>query len=424
MKETLKKSAAMTMLALVTILIWNTMVFLATSEGWMKSPIVNSDSPVAFKAVVERKVLETHTGNFVMVLIENGKPVERFFKSTGKAVDGSSVFQVASLGKWITSWGVMVLVEDGAIDLDSPISKYLTRWQLPTSDFNHSGVTVRRLLSHTAGLGDGLGYDGFSSAEDLQSIEDSLARALDASPGNSGEVKVDAVPGSEWKYSGGGYTILQLLIEEVSQQSFSTFMSERVFAPLDMQRSTFNYEEALALGLTENFNLKGELEPFRWYTALAATSLFTTADDLTAFISAQAKPGSQSVLSDKTLEIMKTPHASQMGADIWGLGPMLYAANNANEYIIGHDGNNGPAINTVARLDSSTGDGIVILSTGSDLLATQLAGEWVFWKTRNIDNLMFVMMFEKMLRWMAIGSVIIVISIIAFAWRRRKIINP
>ena len=197
-------------------------------------------------------------------------------------------------------------------------------------------------------------------------------------------------------------------------------MSERVFNPLGMEHSTFNHEEAIAFGLAQNFDLNGNTEPFRWYTALAATSLFTTADDLALFIKAQAKSGAQSVLSEQSLALMRTPHASQMGADIWGLGAMLYAPNNEGGYIIGHDGNNGPAINTVARFDPATGDGIVILSTGSEMLATELAGEWVFWKTGNIDSLMFLMSFEGMLFWIGVGSLIIVILAIAFGWRRSK----
>ena len=99
---------------------------------------------------------------------------------------------------------------------------------------------------------------------------------------------------------------------------------------------------------------------------------------------------------------------------------MLYASNNAGGHIIGHDGNNGPAINTVARFNPATGDGIVILSTGSETLATELAGEWVFWKTGNIDSLLFLMMFETMLAWMAIGSLIILVVGGALIWRTRQ----
>lgn len=405
---------------LTAIVAWNIFVFFATSEGWLKSPVVKSDSSKEFAVAVEETVAAEHTGNFGMILIEGGEVAERYFMSAAEPVDGASVYQVASLGKWITAWGVMVMVEEGAIDLDTPVSEYLTRWQLPESEFDPSGVTVRRLLSHTAGLTDGLGYDGFERPEEVQSLEASLTRALDASPGNSGVVELGAEPGSEWNYSGGGYTILQLLIEEVSGQSFPEFMSERVFAPLGMKRTTFNHEEAIGLGLAQNFDLNGDTEPFRWYTALAATSLFTSAEDLALFIKAQTTPGVQSVLSDQSLALIRTSHASQMGTDIWGLGAMLYAPNNGGGYIIGHDGSNGPAINTVARIDPATGDGIVILSTGSEMLATEMAGEWVFWKTGNIDSLMFLMAFEGMLMWMALGSLGIVVFAVAFGWRSRK----
>ena len=152
----------LSLVTLSAVVALNMSVFFATSEGWMKSPIVKSDSSRAFVAAVEETVATQHVGNFGIVLLEKGEVAERYFMSTGGAVDGSSVYQVASLGKWITAWGVMVLVEEGAIDLDTPISDYLTRWQLPESAFDHSGVTVRRLLSHTAGLTDGLGYDGFA----------------------------------------------------------------------------------------------------------------------------------------------------------------------------------------------------------------------------------------------------------------------
>ncbi|MEM6747058.1 MAG: serine hydrolase domain-containing protein [Pseudomonadota bacterium] len=408
------------LIAFIAVIAWNGLVFLGVSEGWGKSPIVNSNKTADFMGAFSQAVEADTVGNLSMVLIKDGEIAGRFNTSIGNAVDGSSVYQVASLGKWITAWGVMVLVEEGLVDLDTPVSEYLTRWRLPDSEFDSSGVTIRRLLSHTSGLGDGLGYDGFKNPNERQSLEDSLKQALDASPGKSGVVELSAEPGSQWSYSGGGYTVLQMLIEDVSGQSFADFMSTRVFNPLGMNRTTFSHSEALQLGLAENYDLNGETEPFRWYTALAATSLFTSADDLALFIQAQTETGRQPVLSEHTLKLMRTPHASQMGADIWGLGPMLYAPNNGDGHIIGHDGNNGPAINTVARFDPATRDGIVILSTGSNTLATRLAGEWVFWKTGNIDSLMFLMSFNSLLLWMGVGSTAIILLAIVAGLRSRQ----
>ena len=115
------------------------------------------------------------------------------------------------------------------------------------------------------------------------------------------------------------------------------------------------------------------------------------------------EPGGRGVLKPDTLKLMRQPHASQMAADIWGLGTILYAPNGAGDFIIGHDGKRRPAINTTVRLNPSTGDGIVVLQSGNQLLATTVAGEWVFWKTGTIDFLMFTLVARQMITIIFIG---------------------
>jgi hypothetical protein len=97
---------------------------------------------------------------------------------------------------------------------------------------------------------------------------------------------------------------------------------------------------------------------------------------------------------------------------------MLFAPNNRGGFIIGHDGNNEPAINTAARLDPDTGDGIIVLETGNNLLATQIASEWVFWRTGSIDFLMFMFELGDMLTILAAGSVVIILAGLIAGWRR------
>ena len=155
-------------------------------------------------------------------------------------------------------------------------------------------------------------------------------------------------------------------------------------------------------------------------TALAATSLFTTADDLARFLAAQGLHGGQPVLSHDALDLIATSHASQLGADIWGLGAMLYAPTASGGFVIGHDGQNDPATNTAARIDPATGDGIVILSTGHGSLATELAGEWVFWKTGNVDNLDFAAGMEAALTWFGVGLGLILLTAILLGLRLRR----
>ncbi len=360
-------------------------------SGWSRRPVAPHDDTAAFVEVVTNRLRTEATGNAVFVLLENGRVAGEFATSIGAPVDYDTRFQVASLSKWVTAFGVMTLVDAGALDLDTPVSAYLSRWSLPPSAFDNDGVTIRRLLSHTAGLGDQLGYAGFAPGEDLQTLEESLTRARDASPDRTGVVSVVAEPGGGFEYSGGGYTLLQLLIEEASGKDFNTYMREAVFAPLGMTNSTFILDDD-AQNVADFYDSDGGVATHYRFTALAAASLYTTANDMVRFIQAQL-PGSdgetpgRGLVSAPTLASMRAPHASELGAPIWGLGVMLYAATEGGDYTIGHDGSNEPAINTTARFNPDTGDGVVVLETGDTLLASAIGGDWVYWNTRKVDFL-------------------------------------
>ena len=292
---------------LTVAVLWCGLVFLGFSEGWGRAPIASSPEPEAFISAARPQIADTDPGNLAMVLIEDGAVAADDYTSADAPVGPHTLFQVASLSKWVTAWGVMTLVDEGRLDLDAPVATYLTRWRLPDGPFDEDAVTVRRLLSHTAGLGDGLGYAGFASADEVQSLEESLTQARDASPGADGAVRVVAEPGSGWDYSGGGYTLLQLIVEEVSGQPFGDYMQTEVFQPLGMDDTTFDFDEASRRDLAQSFTLDGVAEPLRRYTALGAASLFTSAGDMARFVAAQA-PGAQdpdAVLSAETRAAMR-----------------------------------------------------------------------------------------------------------------------
>lgn len=400
--------------------VWTGVLIAGTLDGWWRRPLAAAGDRAAFMDAAIDTIDGSRRGNVAFVLIEDGTVVGEHFASVGRPVDRDTLFQVASLSKWITAWGVMTLVEAGRIDLDAPVSSYLTRWTLPPSPFDNRGVTVRRLLSHTAGLTDGLGYGGFAPGQDVQPIVESLTRAVDASPGADGAVRVGIEPGSAFEYSGGGYTLLQLVVEEVSGQPFEVYMKRVVFAPLGMTRSTYRVDDTTP-NVAAFYDTEGRSAVHYRFTSLAATSLYTSAADLTLFLQAHVRgPGGEQVgrgvLSPATLDAMRRPHASQLGADIWGLGTMLYAPNNAGDFVIGHDGNNEPAINTAARVDPDTGNGIVVLETGNTLLATTVAGEWLFWRTGNVDFLMLTIGARAMLQTLATGWAAILLAGGCVAW--------
>lgn len=416
------------LIALSTVLAlaaWAALVLFGTLGGWGRETLAPRGDTRAFMSAVTQEIDSDSRGNAALALIENGRLHGEHFSSIGRPVDHDTLFQVASLSKWITAWGVMTLVESGRLDLDAPASRYLTRWALPPSEFDNEGVTLRRLLSHTAGLTDGLGYAGFAPGAEVQTLEQSLTRASDASPGADGAVRAGAAPGGAWNYSGGGYTLLQLIIEEASGEPFNAYMQRAVFAPLGMSRSTFELPEGGGANVAEFFDVDGSRATHYLFTATAAASLYTSTADLTRFIQAHlagpnGEPPGRGVLRPESLVEMRRPHAFQFGAEIWGLGVVLYAPNNAGDFIIGHDGSNAPAINTTARFDPESGDGIIVLESGNARLATDLAGDWVFWRTGNVDLFDVIKGVPRALVILAVGGLMIFVAGVFAAWRFRR----
>jgi len=396
-----------------------------TSEGWWRRPLAPSGDTAAFAAAADRMIESDSRGNVGFVLIENGRTRHERFASIGKPVDRNTLFQVASLNKWITALGVMTLVNAGRVDLDAPDDTYLKRWHLPASAFDNREVTVRRLLSHTASLTDGLGYGGFRPDQPVQPPVESLTRAADASPGADGAVLVGLQPGSQWLYSGGGYALLQLMIEDVTGEPFEAYMQRAVLAPLAMNNSTFETPAPGMARVAEFYDADGKPATHYRFSAASASSLYTSVADLTHLIQAH-RPGpagaviGRGVLRPATLAEMRKPNGYQYGVEIWGLGVLLYAPNNAGEFIVGHDGNNDPAINTSARFDPATGDGIVVLETGSPLLETRLAGDWVFWSTGQVDSLTVAREARKSLTVLFAGWAVIVVLGLIVGWRLRR----
>jgi CubicO group peptidase (beta-lactamase class C family) len=409
---------------LIALVAWAGLVLAGTLNGCLHAPIAGQPTTQAFREAAARALQGQFVGNFAMGVMRNGVLEYELFHSAGKPVDRNTVFQVSSLSKWVSAFGVMTLVEGGRLALDTPVSRYLHRWQLPLSTFDHEQVTVRRLLSHTAGLTDGLGYSGFEPGTAVQSLEQSLTHAADADEGVSGAVHVGLVPGSTFQYSGGGYTLLQLLVEEVTGKSFDAYMRDAVFAPLQMNHSTYHWDDSSRSSLAEFYHRDSTRAKQRRYTALAAVSLYTSLADLELFFQTHlpgkhGEPIGREVLSPEYVRMMRRPHAQQMGVDIWGLGTVLYALTEDYDFIIGHDGKSTPPINTAVRLNPRTGDGIIVLETGSPLLATTLASEWVFWKTGQVDTFLFPKLLPRAIQLTVAGWVVILAGAVIWRFKRR-----
>lgn len=411
--KTIKRIA----LLLLFIFIWTAFIGYGFMNGFLLRPITSQKTTEAFIEATKEKLKNEHVGNFAMVLLENGQVSKDFFYAKEQQVNENTVFPVASISKWITSFGVLKLVEKGKLDLDKPIDDYLTRWHLPKTEFDNKKVTVRRLLSHSSGLVDELGYNGFAPNETIQTIEESLTKAADTEYSN-GIAIVGYEPGSTYRYSGAGYTILQLLIEEISGKSFQEYMAKEVFNPLDMNNSTFQYQDNSNLQLAKVYKVNGNTRPMNKFTALAAAGLYTTTADLSKFL--KANISNNPVLTKETIEKMGQPETFIGDIGVYGLGPHLYSQNDPNSNIIGHDGSGNNAINTAARINLKSKNGIIILETGNYNIASGIADEWIFWEAGIADYVVMQRNKSFVLTLLIIGYVIILVSFV-FIIRKKNI---
>jgi CubicO group peptidase (beta-lactamase class C family) len=237
-------------------------------------------------------------------------------RTTGQPVTAATRFQAASLSKPVTAWGVLRLVESGRIGLDEPIVGRLRHWRPPPSPFDADGVTVRRLLSHTAGLSVH-GYVGQNPDRPLPSIAASLA----GETGDSFPVELLEASGRRWLYSGAGYSLLQLLVEELTGRPFADYMEAEVLEPLGMTASSFRWSRNAQTARPHDAD--GRPVPDFVFAEQAAAGLVTTAPDLARFLAAalagsRGEPPGRGVLSPAGVRLALTAAPATDGR--WGLG--------------------------------------------------------------------------------------------------------
>jgi len=323
-----------------------------------------------FEAFVKQRMAEHSVAGAAVALVEDGslKRVLTFgveSGETGAPVTEASVFGVGSISKPVAAWGVMRLVQAGELDLDTPVDEYLRGWHLPESEFDRDGVTIRRLLSHTAGLALG-GYPGFPLDAPLPDTAQSLA----GDTNGAGSVYLQAEPGSGFSYSGGGYTLLQLVVEEHTGKPFDVYVAETVLTPLRMSNASYAPNTELASRVVEPHDFSGGILPNHHFRAQAAASLHATAEDLGRFV--EANLNENPVLSPDTVSLMRTGVADARGNRI-GLGFFIYA----DGKMVGHGGANF-GWRAEFRLVPEDGKGIAVLtnSESGDQLTQDIVCFW------------------------------------------------
>ena len=239
------------------------------------------------------------------------------------------MFQAGSISKPVAATRALQLHEDGTISLDSNVNRYLSSWQLPDNEFTaDEKVTTRRILDHSSGL-TVWGFPGYKRGTEIPSA----VEVLDGK-GNTDSVRVYKEPGESWMYSGGGYTIMQQMIEDVDQKDFAGIMQEHVLDPVGMTSSTYlnplpeKYHAIAATGYhTDGSEVEGK---WHVYPEMAAAGLWTTPSQLVLWgneIIKIAQSQEDGVLKANTVNEMLT-----LSTEDYGLGITV------GEHTIGHGG--------------------------------------------------------------------------------------
>ena len=267
-----------------------------------------------------------------------------------------TLFQAASLSKPVAAMAALKLVENGVLDLDTNVNKDLKGWKLPENAFTaERKVTLRSLLTHTAGTNVS-GFPGYAQSETVPTTLEVLK-----GEGNTDAIRVTENPGEGWRYSGGGYTILQKVMTDVTDKSFPVLMEETVLAPLGMSDSTFEQPlpERFHAQAAAGHRARGRRVEGDWhvYPEMAAAGLWTTPTDLVKFFLEiqESSRGEGKILSQSMAREMLEP-----GMNNWGLGPVIQGDGKR----FGHGGSNaGFRSQFTAFIDGGSG---AVVMTNSD----------------------------------------------------------
>ena len=270
-------------------------------------------------------------------------------------------FQAASISKSLNSMGILKLVEMGKLDPEADINNYLTSWKFPYDSLSkNKTISVYNLLSHTAGL-DIHGFPGYEKTDTLPTLQ----QILDGKrPANTKAVRSLFEPGKKFKYSGGGTTITQLILTEITKSNYAEWMQKNVLNPLDMTNSSYQQPPTATANLATGYygNEKPVTGKYHIYPEQAAAGLWTTPTDLAKYIiecQLALEGRSKKVLSPEMMKKRLTPYIDSNSA----LG--VFIENKNGQLYFNHNGGN-EAFLCTSYGSMQGGNGVVIMINGEN----------------------------------------------------------
>ena len=277
------------------------------------------------------------------------------------AVDRDTLFQAGSISKPVAAVAALRLVAAGVLELDREVNDQLASFAIPDSPLrNGKAITLRGLLSHTAGLSVH-GFLGYLGDDEVPSLLDILEGAP---PANSPPIVVELEPGTKWQYSGGGYTVMQQLLIDATERDFAELMQEQVLVPAGMARSSFEQplpeERRANVAAGHGFPPKPLRGDAPTLPELAAAGLWTTPSDLLRFGRAlqQSLRGGDGTLLPKAL--MEEALRPVLDGD-YGLGFQLFR--DSGLPLFGHSGAN-QGFRALLVLRSDGEEGLALMANG------------------------------------------------------------
>jgi CubicO group peptidase (beta-lactamase class C family) len=275
-------------------------------------------------------------------------------------VTEETLFQAGSISKPVAAVAALRLVERGVLSLDEDVNAKLKSWTLPDNELTkEKKVTLRGILTHSAGL-TVHGFPGYKADVEVPSL---VAVLNGSKPANTAAIRADTVPGTRWRYSGGGYTIMQQLLIDVTGKPFPEITRELVLVPAGMKHSTYEQplpasrSGAAATAHRDGAPVKGR---YHTYPEMAAAGLWTTPTDL-ALLAIEI----QQEIAGKSSKLLSQKMAQQMTAkqfESYGLGPSVDSSGQSARFAHGGVDEGFEAFWVAYQ---HTGQGAVVMANGN-----------------------------------------------------------
>lgn len=339
---------------------------------WLKAEMQKNQIPAISIAVIKDYKVEWALGFGVTDIMAETQATDM------------TLFQAGSISKPVTAMAALKAVQDGKINLDGDINTALTSWKLPYNENTMlDKITLAKLLSHTAGI-NGSGYVGYAHGEKIPT----LLEILDGkAPANSDPIQVISPPGENFEYSGGGYMIVQQLLEDVYHKPFAQIMNKLVLSQLGMSHSTF--EQPLP-----NYLMEQIAKPYypkydsieggpHVYPEEAAAGLWTTPFDLAKFVislqdSLRGDP--HQILQQEYAKLMVKPELDHMGLGFFVSVNKYGKQIRDGEYFMHGGQNNGYRSLLIAS--ETGGNGMIIMTNMAPdsylVMTNKVKDSWAF----------------------------------------------